>query len=372
MEPRQVVLLGIGHTNLHVLRVWAKSPPPNCELVCISKFPFTTYSGMLPGVLAGQFAPAEMQIQLQPLCRRAGARLVLAEAVGLDAKTRTLHFRNAPPVDFDLLSVGVGSVPIGWSDFHDGLILPIKPMQTFIQRLDAQLSAVVMQQNRTANVTIVGGGVAGVEISLCLHRHMREQYPRTPAAIRIVDAADEIAGGMQRKSVQVLHRLLAARDIAVHRERRVTEIAAGGLVTAAGERYASDCVVWITGAGPPPVLEKLGLPTDDRGFLATEATLQSTSGLPIFAVGDSGTILNRPTPKAGVYAVRQAPVLWKNIWRMLRGQRLAEYRPQRDFLKLINTGDGRALLEYKGVTLHNRLCWMLKKRIDLKFVHEYQ
>ncbi len=48
-----VVLLGAGHTHLHVLKHWRDRPLPGVALTCISDYPVATYSGMLTGVLAG-------------------------------------------------------------------------------------------------------------------------------------------------------------------------------------------------------------------------------------------------------------------------------------------------------------------------------
>jgi selenide, water dikinase len=109
-------------------------------------------------------------------------------------------------------------------------------------------------------------------------------------------------------------------------------------------------IVWATGAAPPALLSSLGLPIDDRGFLRTTPALTTTSGAPIFIVGDTGTIDGAATPKAGVYAVRQGPVLWDNIQRLLAGRTLRRYTPQRGFLKLLNTGNGRAIGEWKGLS----------------------
>ena len=54
LSARHVVLLGIGHTNAHVLRMWKMNPIPDTDLTCISDNTIATYSGMLPAVLAGQ------------------------------------------------------------------------------------------------------------------------------------------------------------------------------------------------------------------------------------------------------------------------------------------------------------------------------
>src|SRR5439155_5023680 len=91
--PRQdVVLLGVGHTNAHVLRMWRMRPLPETRLTCVSDCETATYSGMLPGVLAEQYPPERMQIDLVRLCAAAGARLVLSRVTGVDLAQQRLLF----------------------------------------------------------------------------------------------------------------------------------------------------------------------------------------------------------------------------------------------------------------------------------------
>jgi selenide,water dikinase len=92
----------------------------------------------------------------------------------------------------------------------------------------------------------------------------------------------------------------------------------------------------------------------------------------VLAVGDAGTQVATPTAKAGVYAVRQGPFLLENLRRSLGGSAPRPFVPQRSFLKLLNTGDFRAIGEWRGLSFEGQWCWWLKKRIDLSFVRRYQ
>jgi NADH dehydrogenase FAD-containing subunit len=78
------------------------------------------------------------------------------------------------------------------------------------------------------------------------------------------------------------------------------------------------------------------------------------------------------TPKAGVYAVRQGPVLARNLRAALGEGSPATYVPQRTFLSLLNTADGKALLRWHGIVSHSRFAWWLKDRIDRRFVRRYR
>ena len=372
MFVRTVVLLGVGHTNAHILKEWARNPIPDCRLVCISRFLTATYSGMLPGTLAGQFSPDEMQIDLQKLVARVGATLILADVTSVDWRQRVLHFDNAESLKFDILSIGVGSRPAGLPEENGACLVPIKPMQTFLRRLDERLDVVAPKTGQLLKVVIVGGGVASIEIALCLQSRLHFYFPHANIRIRILTSANELVDELPPSSIRRIRTILQARGIEVVTQSRVTEVDDSSITINGVDRQSADCVIWSTGAAAPPVLSRLGLPVDSRGFLVTKPTLQSTIDPLVFAVGDSGSIPETPFPKAGVYAVRQSPVLWHNIRALLNGGPLLEFKPQSDFLKLLNTGDGRALLLYKSLTVHARWCWTLKTWIDRKFLRHFQ
>ena len=136
-----IVLLGAGHTNAHVLRMWKMKPIENAQLVCVSNHPIATYSGMMPGVLAGQYSVPEMEIDLVRFCASAGVRLVLGNVTGIDREQRELQFSDRPPLAYDFLSVGVGSRPTtkGVEVKDDSQLVAVKPMQTFLERLQTHL-----------------------------------------------------------------------------------------------------------------------------------------------------------------------------------------------------------------------------------------
>ncbi len=341
MSQRNLVLLGIGHTNAHIVKQWETNPIKDCKLTCISKFPTATYSGMLPGTLGLQFNEDEMQIDLADLCQRSGAKLILADTNGLDLDAGLLHFEDNESIPFDALSIGVGSMPARWEEHQDAKsLVPIKPMQTFLARLAERLNAFTTT-SRSTKVAIVGGGVASVEIALCLHQQCEKRKNfACDFSIEIFTSSDTVAEGMKSRSVSRIEQILKSRSIHITPGHRVTDVGDDFITTEDGSRHEADIVIWATGAAAPPVLGKLGLKTDDRGFIATSPTLQSLSDSRVFAVGDSGTILQSPSPKAGVYAVRQCPILWHNLRAFFNGCSMKTFKPQSDFLKLLNTGDG--------------------------------
>ncbi|MBC7857078.1 MAG: selenide, water dikinase SelD [Pirellulaceae bacterium] len=380
LPQHDIVLLGVGHTNAHVLRMWKMQPIPGARLTCVSNYPVATYSGMLPGVLAGLYPPERMEIDLVRLCAAAGVRLIVGDVTALDVRNRELHISDRPPLPFDVLSIGLGSVPnrAGLVEADDSL-LEVKPMQTFLPRLAERLVASGGRQPpdtpthmQPLRITIVGGGAGGVEIAFCLPMRVRKVLGDFPFSLTLIDSSDKLLKGSTAGLKKRVERDFAQRGVKVLLGRRVTRIKHGTATLDNGETIPGDLVLWVTSAAPPPLIKEFSLPRDDRGFLLTKHTLQSTSGEPIFVVGDTGTIEGEKLPKAGVFAVREGPVLWENLQRLLLNERLQDYKPQRGFLKLLNRGDGTALGEYRGFSFEGKWAWRLKDRIDGKFMDMYQ
>ncbi len=374
LPEKEIVLLGAGHTNAHVLRMWRMNPIPNARLTCVSNFDIATYSGMLPGVLAGQYPPERMEIDLVRFCAASGVRLILGEVTGLDIAKQELHFPEHPPLPFEVLSVGIGSVPSTKDvEIYSDTLLPIKPMQTFLSRLEERINRWKGQQPKNPlQIAVVGGGVGGVEISFCLPKRLRILLQDQPFKISLINAQDQLMPGMRKATSKKAQSILLARGVDLHLGKRVTKVDKNYVLINDGTLIPVDLVLWATGATAPDLLSEMQLPTDDRGFLLTQRTLQSIGSPNVFVVGDSGTIQEDPTPKAGVYAVRQGPVLWQNLQRIIAGKSLKKYYPQRSFLKLVNTADGKAIAERFGMTFRGRWCWWLKDAIDSRFMDKYQ
>src|SRR5271165_6429962 len=156
-----IVLLGAGHANVEVLRRAAMRPQPGVRLTLVTREPQTPYSGMLPGLIRGDYSFDQAHIDCAPLTAAAGARLVLAEADGIDLGQRLVSIAGRPGVAFDFLSIDVGGQPV----VADGGV-PVKPIGKFLERLEA-LEA---RLDAGARVAVVGGGAGGTELALALAR----------------------------------------------------------------------------------------------------------------------------------------------------------------------------------------------------------
>jgi selenide,water dikinase len=217
---------------------------------------------------------------------------------------------------------------------------------------------------------IVGGGAAGVELAFTLDARLRATG-RAPAA-RVVAASHVLLEGYGHRIRRLARDLLEARGIRVHTGVRVDGVFEDG-IDQGGERLPADLVVWATGAAPLPFPSGPRLPLDAEGFVRVDPTLEVDGCRDLFAAGDCASLSFAPwVRKAGVYAVREGAVLDANLRARLRGGRPRAYRPQRDFLTLINLGGREALGAKWGFSFRGRRVFALKDWIDRRFVRRFQ
>lgn len=374
MEGRRLLLVGAGHAHLEILRRLILEPLPGVALTVVSLGELHHYSGMVPGYLQGIYWEEEIAIRVRDLVQRAGGSYVAGRAVGVDSGKRKVRVEVRPgeerEIPYDLVSFAVGSNTAG-ADVpgvreEAQRVKPLERVATLFHRLWDLAGS-----KEPVFAAVVGGGAAGVEVALAMAAVFEKT--RTAHQITILEAGDEILCNYPERFRRRARRVLEGQGIAIKTGQRVVAVHPEEVETEMGERFPSRLTVWLTGAVAWPWFRDSGLPLDPRGFLLIDDALRSVGDPRIFAAGDCGTLASHPrTAKAGVYAVREAPVLWQSLKAAIQGGEPPRYEPQKRFLSLLNTGDGRALLDYKGLVSHSRWAWRLKDRIDRGFMRRYQ
>jgi selenide,water dikinase len=108
---KDLVLVGGGHTHALALRMLAMKPIAGLRITLVSPASHTPYSGMLPGLVAGHYSFEQTHIDLARLCQWAGVRFLTAQVTGLDPIARQLSLAGRPPINYDLVSIDIGSQP---------------------------------------------------------------------------------------------------------------------------------------------------------------------------------------------------------------------------------------------------------------------
>lgn len=378
---KDLLLIGGGHSHVTVLKEFGLRPMPDVRLTMVSREVLTPYSGMLPGLVAGHYQFHETHIDLGPLAQFAGARLLHDEVVRLDLAAKRAFLRTNAPLDYDVLSIDIGSTP----DMTEvpgaaGTAIPVKPISNFMERWE-RLKARVLVATGTVRIGVVGAGAGGVELTLAIQYALRrmqeaeEVKERNEPPLRLefyLFSATEILPTHNAKVRAKFRRVLAERKVNVHAGSPVAEVGSGWLRLKSGNQFPLDEILWVTQARAAAWLKEAGLATDGRGFVEVADTLESVSHPGVFAAGDVAAMVNHPREKAGVFAVRQGKPLEENLRRALGGERLQPFIPQTKFLGLISTGDRYAIASRSNWSLEGGYVWKIKDWIDRRFMEQYQ
>ncbi|MXQ06796.1 selenide, water dikinase SelD [Alphaproteobacteria bacterium GH1-50] len=359
---RDVVLVGGGHAHALLLRSWGMEPVAGTRLTLINPAPTAPYTGMLPGHIAGHYGRDALEIDLVRLARHAGARLTFGRVEGIDRQARRLHIAGRPPVAYDIASLDIG-ITSAMPDIpgFDAHAVAAKPLGPFAERWRDFVEA-----DASRPVAVIGGGVAGVELALAMRHRMTAAGADPSIPVTVIEAATALTGLGDGTRRTILEALKASR-IDLIEDAAIARIDAESVRLEDGREVPAHLVVGAAGARPFGWLEDTGLALTD-GYVAVDEALRSVSDPAIYAVGDCAHLSHAPRPKAGVFAVRAAPVLTHNIRADLTGGARKSFRPQKHYLKLVSLGKKTALAEKWGHSIGGDWAWTWKDRIDRRFM----
>lgn len=360
---RDLVLIGGGHTHALLLRKWGMDPLPGARVTVINPGPTAPYSGMLPGFVAGHYRRDELDIDLIRLARFAGARVVLGAVEAIDADRHEIHVPGRPAIAFDVASVNVGitsdmpAMP-GFAEFA----VPAKPLGPFATQWESYLG-----RDGPASVVVIGGGVAGVELSMATAHALKAR--KRPAQVTLIDNSSALTA-IRPKSAMTIRRAMSDLGIDILENTGIQQIEQDHVALEDSRQIPADFVTGAAGAKPFDWIAGTGLSLH-HGFIRVNGYLQSSDPA-IFAAGDCAHLEETPRPKAGVYAVREAPILYQNLRAALGAGKMRKYVPQNDYLKLISLGGKSALGERFGTSFSGPWMWRWKDHIDQNFMNRFR
>ncbi len=358
---KSVVLFGAGNAHLVFLKRLRMRPMPGVSFTLVNEAATVPYSAMVPAYIGGEYPLEEITIDLVRLCQSAGVRFTAERATGVDPAGRRVLFADRPPLVYDVLSLGLGSLPTlpDTASFDDSIVM--RPLDNLLRQIDA-LEARLTKHPGPFHLIVVGGGASGCELALAVHKRLSRH---TGFRLTLLQGHTRLLPEFPPAAGRVFETAFRDRGIDFRVNAPVKGTGDGFVSLEGGKRDECDSVLWATQASAPPLLRADGLAVDAAGFLRVHDTLQSLDDPAVFAAGDCIAFETRPgLPKNGVYAVRQGAVLFDNVAAFLRNKPLRPFRPQPFYLTLLNTADGQAVLRYGPLVLAGRWVRRLKDHID--------
>jgi len=338
------------------------------EVTLVAPQRFHYYSGMGPGLLSRTYRSDQVRIDVQSLARSSGCTFVKDRVASVDAGARLLRLEGGQALPYDLVSFNTGSrVPAERIPGAAEEAVPVKPIEN-MEVLRERVSG--GRGDGPCRVLVLGGGPAGVELAGNLWRFSRDEG--APVAISLCEAADRLLPGVPARAGKIARQSLESRGVKIRTGVAATALEGGTALFSSGEPIAYDVAVLTVGIVPHELYRVSGLPTGPDGGLLVDAFLRSPRHPELFGGGDCISFAPRPLPRVGVYAVRQAPVLFRNLAAALEERELQAFAPQRQYLLILNLGDGTGLAVWGRWVARGRWAFRWKNFLDTSFMGKFQ
>ncbi|MBA8824209.1 NADH dehydrogenase [Saccharopolyspora lacisalsi] len=363
MERNRVVIVGGGFAGYHAAEHLAKSVDPNeTEIVLINPTDYFLYLPLLPEVASGILDPRSVSIPLPGAFP--GVRFVLGEVTAVDPDRQELTYTdpedNTGSLSFDRVVLAAGSVnkllPIPGVATHGHGFRGVPEALYFRDHVTRQVelaAATDDQQERDARCTfvVVGAGYTGTEVAaqgpsftdMLAKRH--PELSDQPMRWLLLDVAPRVLPGLDRRLSRTADSVLRKRGVEVLTETSIGEASDSGVTFKSGQFVPTRSLIWCVGVRPDPLVEALGLETQ-QGRLAVTEQLSVPGHAHVFACGDAAAVPDSQNPgelapMTAQHAVRQGKLAGRNVAASLKRQALSRYR-HRDLGFVVDLGARKA------------------------------
>ncbi len=367
-SKKQLVLVGGGHVHLLSLKYAEQFIHAGAEVTLIGPDRFHYYSGMGPGMISRIYRPEEVRFDVQSMVESRGGVFVKDRVVSFDPADRTLFLQGGGKVSYDLASFNIGShIPTDTIPGSGGEGIPVKP----IQNLESAREAILEKSREgTAKVLIIGAGPAGVELAGNIWRLVQSEDAH--AEITLASSRDRVLPALPEKASRIAQQSLTGRGVRILSDFRVVSMAHGRARSQSGQEASYDVAILTVGIVPQSIFADSGVETSEHGALLVNDYLQSTSNPDIFGAGDCIALKGKRLDRVGVYAVREAPILFRNLLATVKGEPLKVFKPQERYLLIFNLGDGSGLFVRGSWIWKGRLAFAFKNYLDTSFMAKFQ
>ncbi len=385
----RVVILGGGFGGLYAARELGRAP---VDLTLIDRRNFHLFQPLLYQVATGSLSPGEITSPLRSILRKnRNTRVLLGEAVSLDAKARHVLLADGPvPYDILIVATGARNSYFGhesWSAFAPGLksIEDATAMRGKILYAFEEAERECDSARRGAWLTfvIVGGGPTGVELAGALAAIAKDTLRDDFRSIRpgdsqilLLEGAPHVLPTYPESLSKEAERELARLGVTVRGSVRVTAVDISGVTLNTGERIASRTVLWAAGVAPSDfgqvLAREAGAKLDAHGQVLVSPQLTIPGHDDIFVIGDLAHFEQdgRPLPGVAPVAMQEGRYAAETIQARLRSATPAPFR-FRDKGSLAVIGRGSAVADLGRVRLHGFIAWLLWLFVHLMYIVQF-
>lgn len=268
---KKVVVLGGGYGGLTVVNELLNTIPSDTRICLIDRMPFGTLKTEFYALAAGTASEAEIRVSFPT---HPQLEIIYGEVTNVDFETCSVQIADRDPLSYDSLVIALGCT----DNFHG--IPGAYEFSTGVQSLAAARRAYhhVGNTKPYGQVTIVGGGLSGVEIA----SELRESRP--DLNIRILDRSS-LLSAFPVKLQQFAKGWFAENHVELRSQVHISRLE-NGVIYNENEEILTDVTVWTAGIQPVELVQNMDLPKDKQGRLIVNEFHELPSHRDVFVIGD--------------------------------------------------------------------------------------
>lgn len=299
---KHIVILGGGYGGLTVaLQLLERDIPDDTVITLVDRMPYqglkTEYYALATGTVSD--IDIRMPFPIDP-------RLLIkyGEVNGIDLERRMVQFLSGDPLPYEQLIIALGCM----DNYHGipGAEAYSNSVQTFSgTRMTYQK---INDVKPYGQVTIVGGGLSGVELA----SELRES--RTDLNIRILDRGSSILSAFPSKLQAYVMAWFEEHDIEMSSNVVVSRVEQGVVFNGA-QPIVTNAIVWTAGIQPSSVVQRLDLPKDPQGRIRINELHQIPGHPEVYVVGDCASLPFSPSAQAAEAQGKQVAEVLHSLWK---------------------------------------------------------
>ena len=337
----RVVIVGGGFGGLGAAQALKKAA---VQVTLIDRRNFHLFQPLLYQVATGWLSPANIASTLRATLRRQkNARVLLAEAVDIDAKERRVVLSDGS-VEYDTLIVATGSHHhyfgnASWEKIAPGLKTVEDATEIrrriFIAFEAAERESDAEKLKALLTFIVVGGGPTGVELAGALGEIANDtlkydfrSIDPSKARILLVEGGERILPSYPSQLSGKATEFLVALGVNVDVKTVVTELDQESVTVKRGEtveRIPCRTVIWAAGVQASAlgqlIAKTAGAQVDRQGRIIVEPDLTIAGHPEIFVIGDLANYSHeggRPLPGVAPVAMQQGEYVARSIENRIR------------------------------------------------------
>lgn len=339
--PR-IVIVGGGFGGAYCAQMLErKLRPGEAEVVLVDRNNYFIFYPLLVEAGTGSLEPRHAVVSIRAFLDR--TRFVMGRVRSVDRAAKTVEVElpdgeTTRTLEYDHLVLAPGSVTrlpavpglrehgFEMKSLDDAVTLRDRCIRMLEQ---ADHTDDPEERRRLLHFVIVGANFTGVEVAGELHVFLTRaakhyaRLDRDDITVTIIELADRILPALEEDLSAYATDNLRRRGMRVELGVSVGRVEKNRAALSDGRELATDTVIWCAGIAPSPLVERIDVPTDGRGYVLCDRDLRVRGADDMWAIGDSAVNVDaegNPYPATAQHATRQGAHLAKNIVRVLRGE----------------------------------------------------